>query len=224
MFSVAGARAAALARRAGLVVVAGGAAGLLTACGSGHPAAAPTVTVTTTVPTTTGPASTQPAAPAVPVATTTPAAPAPAGPGTCEPAALKASLGPGQGAAGTFYRIIVLTNVSPSACTLYGYPGVSFVTGRGGSVIGAPASRNPLVPDTLITLQPGQAASALTGIVDTGALPAAACKPGPASLLQIYPPGDRGALFLTFSAVVCTRPGEKFMTTTAMHAGAASSF
>jgi hypothetical protein len=228
MFSVAGARSAALARRAGLVVVAGGAAGLLTACGSGHPGAAPTVTVTTTVPTTgpatTGPASTQPAAPAVPVATTTPAAPAPAGPGTCEPAALKASLGPGQGAAGTFYRIIVLTNVSASACTLYGYPGVSFVTGRGGSVIGAPASRNPLVPDTLITLQPGQAASALTGIVDTGALPAAACKPGPASLLQIYPPGDRGALFLTFSAQVCTRPGEKFMTTTAMHAGAASSF
>ncbi len=118
----------------------------------------------------------------------------------------------------------MLTNVSVSACTLYGYPGVSFVTGQGGSVIGAPASRNPLVSDTLITLQPGQAASALTGIVDTGALPAAACKPGPASLLQIYPPGDRGALFLTFSAQVCTRPGEKFMTTTAMHAGAASSF
>ena len=139
-------------------------------------------------------------------------------------AALQPSLGSGQGAAGTFYRVIVLTNVSASPCTLYGYPGVSFVTGQGGSVIGAPASRNPLVPDTLITLQPGQAASALTGIADTGALPAAACKPGSASLLQIYPPGDRGAVFLTYSAQVCTRPGEKFMTTTALHAGAASSF
>jgi hypothetical protein len=229
MFSVADARAPALARRAGLVVIAGGAAGLLTACGSGHPAAAPTVTVTTTTPATglagTGPASTQPtspAAPAVPVATTAPAAPA--GPGPCQPAALKPSLGPGQGAAGTFYRVIVLTNVSASPCTLYGYPGVSFVTGQGGSVIGAPASRNPLIPDTLITLQPGQAASALTGIADTGALPAAACKPGSASLLQIYPPGDRGAVFLTYSAQVCTRPGEKFMTITAMHAGVASSF
>jgi hypothetical protein len=220
MFSVADARAAALVRRASLVAIAGGAAGLLTACGSGHPAAAPTVTITRTAPPATQPAS--PAAPATPVSTTTPAAPA--GPGTCPPTALKASLGPGQGAAGTFYRVIVLTNVSASACTLYGYPGVSFVTGHGGSVIGAPASRNPLVPGTLITLSPGQAASALTGIVDTGALPAAACRPGPASLLQIYPPGDRGALFLTFSAQVCTRPGEKFMTTTAMHAGAASSF
>jgi Protein of unknown function (DUF4232) len=224
MFSVADARVAALARRAGLVVIAGGAAGLLTACGSGHPAAAPTVTITTTAPTSTEPASTGPAAPAVPVATTTPAPPAPAGPGTCQPTALKASLGLGQGAAGTFYRVIVLTNVSASPCTLYGYPGVSFVTGHGGSVIGAPASRNPLISDTLITLEPGQAASALTGIADTGALPEAACNPGPASLLQIYPPGDRGALYLTYSAQVCTRPGAKFMTTTAMHAGAASSF
>jgi Protein of unknown function (DUF4232) len=220
MFSVADARAAALARRAGLVVVAAGAAGLLTACGSGHPAAAPTVTVTTTAPPATQP--TSPAPPATPVSTTTPVAPA--GPGTCPAAALKASLGQGQGAAGTLYQVIVLTNVSASACTLYGYPGVSFVTSSGGAVIGAPASRNPLIADTLVTLQPGQSASALTGIADTGALPATACKPGSASLLQIYPPGDRSALLLPYRAQVCTRPGEKFMTTTAVHAGAANSF
>jgi hypothetical protein len=205
-------------------VLAAGAAGLLTACGSGTPA--PTVTVTKTA----APAS--PAATAVPVATTAPATTGPAstgpattgGPATCQPSALRASVGQSQGAAGTFYQVLVLTNTSSSDCTLYGYPGVSFVTGPGGSVIGAPARRNPLIPDTLITLAPGAAASALAGITDTGALPQSACKPGKADLLQIYPPGDRGALFVPDSAEVCTRPGEKFMTITAMHAGAANSF
>lgn len=211
MFSVA------TARRAGLLAAAAGAAGLLTACGSGTPAAAPTKTITTTA------AAAAASTPAATPSATTPA-PAPAGPGTCLPSALQASLGQGQGAAGTLYQLIVLTNTSNSACTLYGYPGVSFVTGQGGSVIGAPASRNPLIPDTLITLQPGQAASALVGITDTGALPQSACQPGTSDWLQIYPPGDRGSLFVQYEAQVCTRPGEKFMQVTAMHAGTASSF
>lgn len=223
MQSVADVPAGALARRAGLVVLAAGAAGLLTACGGGTPAPAPTETVTKTA----APASPVGTAPAVPAASTGPAATAPTaagGPPTCLPSALRASLGQSQGAAGTFYRVIVLTNISGSDCTLYGYPGVSFVTGPGGSVIGAPARRNPLIRDTLITLRPGAAASALTGVTDTGALPQPACEPGKADWLQIYPPGDRGALAVQYSAEVCTRPGEVFMSITAMHAGAADSF
>lgn len=225
MYSVADMPAGALARRAGLVVLAAGAAGLLTACGSSNPAPAPAKTVTGTA--AAAPASPAVTAPAVPTATTAPATTAPAaaaGPSTCSPSALRASLGQSQGAAGTLYQVIVLTNTSSSDCTLYGYPGVSFVTGPGGSVIGAPAQRNSLIPDTLITLRPGAAASALTGITDTGALTQSACKPGKADWLQIYPPGDRGALFVQHAAEVCTRPDEKFMTVTAMHAGAADSF
>jgi hypothetical protein len=206
------------ARRAGLLAAAAGAAGLLTACGTSTPAPAPTKTVTTTA---------TPAAAGTPTATASPTTSTPAvaaGPGSCLPSALQASLGQGQGAAGTTYQIIVLTNTSGSACTLYGYPGVSFVTGQGGSVIGAPASRNHLIPDTLITLQPGQAASALVGVTDTGALPQSACQPGTSDWLQIYPPGDRGSLFVQYSAQVCTRPGEKYITVTAMHAGTTTSF
>lgn len=204
-------------RRAGLLAAAAGLAGLLTACGSGTPAAAPTRTVTTTA------TAAGAAAPTATPSTTTPAA-APAGPATCQSSGLQASLGQGQGAAGTLYQIIVLTNTSNSACTLYGYPGVSFVTGQGGSVIGAPASRDPLIPATLITLQPGQAASALVGITDAGALPQSACGPGTSDWMQIYPPGDRGSLFVQYQAQVCTRPGEKFMRVTAMHAGTTGSF
>jgi Protein of unknown function (DUF4232) len=206
------------ARRAGLLAATAGAAALLTACGTSTPGPAPTKTVTTTATAAGAPA------PAATPSATTPAAAAPAGPGTCPSSGLQASLGQGQGAAGTLYQVIVLTNTSNSACTLYGYPGVSFVTGQGGSVIGAPASRNPLIPDTLITLQAGQAASALVGVTDTGALPQSACKPGTSDWLQIYPPGDRGSLFVQYHAQVCTRPGEKYITVTAMHAGTTSSF
>jgi hypothetical protein len=203
------------ARRAGLLAAAAGTASLLTACGSGTPAATPTKTVTTTA--------TAAGAPA-PAATPSTTTPAPTAPASCLSSGLQASLGPGQGAAGTLYQVIVLTNTSKSACTLYGYPGVSFVTGPGGTVIGAPASRNPLIPDTLITLQPGEAASALAGIADTGALPQSACKPGTSDWLQIYPPGDRGSLLVQYRAQVCTRPGEKYMRVTAMHAGTTGSF
>src|SRR5215475_10768862 len=130
------------ARGAGLVILGAWAAAVLTGCGTGSPAAAPTVTVTTTR-SAGPPATSAPAASADPAASTVPAAST--GPGTCPPSALHVSLGDSEGAAGTFYRVIVLTNTSGSACTLYGYPGVSFVTRPGGSVIGAPARRNPLI-------------------------------------------------------------------------------
>jgi hypothetical protein len=219
MYSVADGRAGRLTRRAGVVVLAAGSAGLLTACGSGAPAATPAKTVIVTAPAT-------PTASAVPSTSGPgPAVPTPTAPATtCPTSALQASLGQGQGTAGTFYQLIVLTNTSQSACSLYGYPGVSFVSRQGGSVIGAPASRNPLIPDSFITLAPGAAASALVGVTDTGAMPRSTCKPGPAGWLQIYPPGDRGPLFVQYTASVCTRPGTRFMTVTAMHAGTASSF
>ena len=218
MYSVVRGFAAAARPRAGHIALVAGAAGLLAGCGTVAPAPAPTRTVIKTEPAT-APSGQAGAAPAVPAATT-----APAGPATCLPSALQASLGQGQGAAGTLYQVIVLTNTSRSACTLYGYPGVSFVTGQGGSVIGAPASRNQLIPDTLITLRPGGAASALVGVTDTGALPQSACRPGTANWLQIYPPGDLGSLFVQYTSQVCTRPGEKFMKVTAMHAGTGGSF
>jgi hypothetical protein len=216
MHSLASSPALRLIRRSGLVAATAGAAALLAGCGSASPAAAPTKTVTATAPATVGTASTP-----SPAASTSAAA---AGPAACVSSGLQASLGQGSGAAGTFYQLIVLTNTSTSACTLYGYPGVSFVTGPGGTVIGAPAVRNSLITDTLVTLQPRGTASALVGVTDTGALPQPACQPGKASTLQIYPPGDLGSLYVHYSSEVCTKPGEKYLTVTAVHAGTSSNF
>jgi len=185
---------------------------LLAGCGSkpAAPAAAATKTITVTPSVDTSPAGGTPS-------------PTPAGPATCLSSDLQASLGQSQGAAGTIYQLLVLTNTSSSDCTLYGYPGVSFVTGQGGSVVGSPAARNSLIPDTLVTLQPGTTASALLGVVDTGALPTSKCVPGTADWLQIYPPGDTGSLFVQLSSSVCTKVGEIYMHVTAVHAGSSTS-
>lgn len=195
-----------LTRRLAVLAAAAGVAGLLAACGS-TPAAAPTKTITVT-----------PAVSSTPSASTTPSV-TPA----CLSSDLQASLGQSQGAAGTFYHLIVLTNISASACTLYGYPGVSFVTGPGGSLIGSPAGRNSVIPDTLVTLQPGGTASALLGVVDTGVLPVSSCMPVMADWLQIYPPGDIGSLFIQLSSSVCTRVGTIYMHVSAVAAGSSPS-
>jgi len=194
-------------RRLAMFAGAAGVAGLLAACGS-TPAAAPAKTITV--------------APAASSSSST-STPTPAVTSACLSSDLQASLGQSQGAAGTFYHLIVLTNISASACTLYGYPGVSFVTGPGGGVIGSPAARNPVIPDTLVTLQPGGTASALLGVVDTGALPPSACMSTTAEWLQIYPPGDLGSLFVQLRSFVCTRVGEIYMHVSAVHAGSSPS-
>ena len=212
-----------LARRAAILAAAAGAAGLVTACGTASdPGAAATKTVTATAPATTSPSAASTPSPTATTGSGTTAAGA--GPGPCSSADLQASLGQGGAAAGTFYQLVVLTNTSHSACTLYGYPGVSFVTEQGGSVIGAPATRNALIADTLVTLPSGGAASTLVGVADAGNFPPSACKPGKADWLQIYPPGAFGALYVQLSDSVCTRPGQKYMTVTAVHAGTSNSF
>jgi hypothetical protein len=206
--------AAALAGTCGLIA----ACGFLAACGSAAaPGAAPAQTGTTGP----GPGSvggtSKPATPtANTAATSTPAAPT--GPATCLASGLQAQPGLSQGAAGTIYQVVVLTNTSASTCTLYGYPGVSFVTGQGGSQVGAPATRNPAVKATQITLTPGGKANALLAVHDAGAFPH--CQLTSASWLRIYPPGDYGSLYVQYKAQTCANSANKILTVTAVSAGA----
>jgi hypothetical protein len=116
------------------------------------------------------------------------------------------ALGKGGGAAGSNYYAIQLTNVSSAACTLNGYPGVSFVTAPGGSQIGAAATQNPARPRQLVTLAPGATASALLQVVNALNYPASTCKPVTAHWLQVYPPGQYYALDHSFSALTCSAP------------------
>jgi hypothetical protein len=92
-----------------------------------------------------------------------------------------------------------LRNAGSSPCTLYGYPGVSWVAGADGHQVGAAAQRqsdDSGSAEQTITLAPGALASAPMDIVDAAVIPPAECKPVPVRGLRVYPPGQTAALFL----------------------------
>jgi hypothetical protein len=165
----------------------------LTACGSASPTAGPTITVTKTA---SAPAKTATAAPAP--------SPSDTAPSGCATPYLKALVGPAGVAAGSAYYPIELTNIAKSSCTLYGFPGVSFVTGVNGSQIGLAATENPIRPRRLVTLAPGKTASALLQVVNAANYPPHRCKPVTAHWLKVYPPGETSALYYNFSATICS--------------------
>ena len=203
-----------LAIRLGAVSALAGACGLLSACGSGAaPGAAPTHTVT--IQASTG--STTPSA--SPVAASSSAV---AGPSNCLASGLQAQVGVSQGAAGTIYSTVVLTNTSNATCTLYGYPGASFVTGVGGVQVGLPATKDPVVAKTLVTLAPGGQAAFLLGVHEAGAYPT--CIMTSVDWLRIYPPGDYGSINVQYKTQACSNPHLSIMTVSPVRAGSNPTF
>jgi len=149
---------------------------LTAACGSSTPAATPTRTVTVT--------------------------PSPSGPLPCPTTALKLTVGAANGAAGTIFYPLDFTNTSGSACTLYGYPGVAFVTSPGGSQIGAPAGRRTGAAPAVVTVAPGATATATLAVSDV--LIGTNCHHQvPVKWVQVYPPDQFKALFARLSRPGC---------------------
>ena len=103
--------------------------------------------------------------------------------------------------------MIDFTNISGITCTLFGYPGVSFVTtGSGGGIIGAPAARNGSPAARLVTLAPGSTANAQLQIVQAGNFPASRCHLVTAHTLQVYPPNQTTPTFLSYTSQTCSKP------------------
>ncbi len=127
-------------------------------------------------------------------------------PAPCPTSALKVALGQGNGAAGSTYYPLDFTNASGDACTLFGYPGVSFVTGVGGSRIGNSASRNPAFASESVTILAGGVAHAALQVVNADNFPSADCHPVTAHWLKIYPPNQTAPLYLNFTARACSAP------------------
>jgi hypothetical protein len=195
------------ARKATTVAALAVAAGLIVGCGSSSsPSAQPTATVTVTV--------TAPATPA-----TSPAPPA--GPPGCPTTALTVSLGPGNGAAGSSYYPIEFTNSSGKTCSLYGYPGVSFVTASGIQV-GAAASEDPTYPRIMVTLTPGSTVHAELRITDAQNYPPSTCGPVAAHQLRIFPPGQTSALYLETTAMGCANASVQILSVQTVQPGSGS--
>jgi hypothetical protein len=183
---------------------------------SGSPAARPTVKVTTKVTAT-------PTATPTGTSTGSPAATVAAGPQPCQSSALKVTLGSGNAAAGTTYYPILFTNVSGTACTLYGFPGVSFTGETYAVQVGPAATRNHSSPEQLVTLAAGAVASAQISVVDAQNYPAASCGLTTASGILVYPPNLTNSVGLPFNGYTCANAKDHVLTVNAVVAGSGTS-
>ena len=198
------------------------AAGLMAGCassgsGSSASSSAPSTSAS-------GSAAASSAAPASSPASTAPTSKSSTATGlaACATANLSVSLvsNMGGGAAGSTYVPIQFTNTAGTTCSMYGFPGVSFVTGQGGSQIGAPAQRSPSAKVT-VTLAAHATAHAWLQIAEAGNYPASSCHVTNANWLKIYPPGNTGAAYVSHSFQTCSSAKVVTMTIDPVRTGAA---
>ena len=191
-------------------------AALVAACGSSTgTTASPGASATATTQPSVNPGGT-PVSVSPPTATATSSGPAP-----CATSALKVTVttSAGGAAAGSTYYPIQFVNTSAASCTLYGYPGVSFVTAQGGSQIGPAATRNPAMPKALVTLAPGQTVHAELQVADAENYPPADCGLVTAHWLKIYPPNQTAPVYVSFSAQTCSK-AKQILTVQTVQTGA----
>jgi hypothetical protein len=175
-------------------VLLGVAAISLAACSSSGSSSASTTGAPTTTTTTGGSASSS----TIATSTTTP------GPPMCRTGNLTVSLGAPNGSAGAIHYGITFQSRGTVACTLYGFPGVSFLN-AGGTQIGSPAQRQGGTPAT-ISVAPGGNAYASLAVTDPGIAPCTGSVHPNA--IQVYPPGETApALIVPPSGMlVCSSP------------------
>lgn len=182
----------------------GAAVGLLAVGCAGAPSpAAPAVTTTSPAAVPTAPATTAP-----PPSPHPDQVPDPAGPPRCTTGELTGSLGPSEGAAGSVYVPLILTNTGKRTCALRGFPGVSYVAGDDGHQVG-PAGEWQGERGGPVRLDAGKAATAQLRLVNVQNFDDAACKPTPIRGLRVYPPGETASLFVAMEGTGCaaTPPG-----------------
>jgi hypothetical protein len=146
-----------------------------------------------------GPAAAGPAA--VGPAAGGPAAVGPAGAPACTDEHTQVWLGlPGDGTAGATFYQLEFSNIGPTTCTLFGFPGVSAVRANGHQ-IGPGASRTGR-HGSVVTLLPGETGHAVLEVTDAGAVCA---HPVRAAGLRVYPPGQTTAQPVPLAIEVCSK-------------------
>lgn len=131
------------------------------------------------------------------------AAPSSTGPARCTTRDLRVSLSAGEGAAGSTYFDLTLTNTSKHPCRTGGFGGVSLVGDGNGTQIGAPADRTQTDKVRAITLQPGGKATATLRETNAENYPATKCRPAPAEGFRVYPPNETHAAYVAHGSTGC---------------------
>lgn len=125
---------------------------------------------------------------------------------------LRASTATVEGAAGSRYLTIRLTNGSSSSCHMVGYPGVSIVARDRRSQVGAAANRDTSARPVGVTLPPHGSTTFVLRVTQALNYPASTCQPVDAYGYRIYPPGSRTALLLADPDLTgCAKPAVRLM-------------
>lgn len=141
-------------------------------------------------------------------ATNSPASPA----ATCAATATRLWYAvPSDGAAGSSFWQVELSNVGHTTCSFFGYPGVSALDIHGHQVGLAATHSGAKVS---VTLTPGATAHFVLRVVDAGAVCA---HPVNAVVLRVFGPGQFHAQLVGFDSGQC--PGKSVMSVDAVHPG-----
>jgi hypothetical protein len=125
------------------------------------------------------------------------------GTGRCTVDDLKVELGDGEGAAGSTYYVVRVTNTSTSRCRTGGYGGVSLVGGGDGRQIGAAADRVEKSGLRPVVLKPGASAEAKLQVSQADNYPAGKCQPVQAKGFRVYPPNQTRSAFVRRATTAC---------------------
>ncbi|MDQ6783375.1 MAG: DUF4232 domain-containing protein [Actinomycetota bacterium] len=137
----------------------------------------------------------------------------------CTTGQLRARLGRPDGAAGSVFVPLTLTNTGSTTCVTGGYPGVSYVTGDAGTQVGSAAVRSASFPPSIITLAPGRSATARVREVNALNFPPASCHLTATRGLRVYPPERRAALFVPSTGQACANPADTWLSVTVLQPG-----
>lgn len=124
----------------------------------------------------------------------------------------------GNGAAGSVFYKLQLTNLSGHSCVLHGYPGVSAVN-LAGKRLGKSASHEKVGKVKSVTLKQGGTATATLRVVEAGNFPTGKCRPTTAAGLRVYPPGQSKSKVVPFPFAACSRSGPSFLSVRAVSGG-----
>lgn len=137
---------------------------------------------------------------------------------TCRAGQLAVTVRPFDSAMSQTHSHVLFRNNSHITCTLYGYPGVSFVRDDAGTQTGEPARPSGVGKKTVVTLKPGGIAHADLTKISTGAVPG--CKPVTVRGFRVYPPDESAAVFVSSPQTACSAAGKPELTIDPVAAGA----
>ena len=159
------------------------------------------------------------ASPSALAATSSPATPGtPAAPPPCKGGAVSVLLEHGRVTGRAAQYPIKFMDMSAIACTLYGFPGVSFSSENYSIQVGPAARDNRGSPEHLVTLQSAGSAIAQISVVNAKKYPRG-CRQKRVSGLLVRPPGLTKSVRLPFSGLTCANPRYHVLTVNAVVQG-----